>query len=90
MAVINSIIEQGLVDHDYVANYTVGFEELKERASTRTPEWAEAINGIPAADIRKFARELATSQPVPFGWAWHSSATTAAARPFARSRAFRH
>lgn len=63
MALINSIIEQGLVDRDYVEKYTVGFEELKQRASTRTPEWAEAITGVPAADIRKLAYELATQQP---------------------------
>ncbi len=63
MAVINSLIEQDLVDHDYVQNHTKGYEALKERASDRTPEWAEEITGIPAADIRKFAKELATEQP---------------------------
>lgn len=63
MAVINSIIEQGLIDKDYVDNYTVGFEELAERAKTRTPEWAEAITGVAAEDIRTLAREFATTQP---------------------------
>jgi anaerobic selenocysteine-containing dehydrogenase len=63
MALINSIIEQGLVDREYVENYTVGFDELVDRASTRTPEWAETITGVPAADIRRLAHELATEQP---------------------------
>ncbi len=63
MAVINSIIEQGLVDKDYVDNYTVGYEELAERAKTRTPEWAEEITGVPADDIRTLAKEFATTQP---------------------------
>ena len=63
MAVINSIIEQGLVDKDYVEKYTIGFDELAERARERTPEWAEKITGVSADDIRKFARELATEQP---------------------------
>jgi anaerobic selenocysteine-containing dehydrogenase len=63
MAVINSIIDQGLVDKDYVEKYTVGYKELAERAKARTPEWAEKITGVAAADIRKFARELATTQP---------------------------
>lgn len=63
MALINSIIAQGLVDEDYVAQHTIGFDELKSRASTRTPEWAEGITGVPAADIRKLAFELATEQP---------------------------
>jgi len=63
MALINSIIEQDLTDRDYIEGYTVGFEQLKERASTRTPEWAEAITGVSAEDIRKLAYELATEQP---------------------------
>ncbi len=52
-----------MVDQDYVDNYTVGFEELKERAA-RTPEWAAEITGVSAQDIRKLAREMATEQPV--------------------------
>jgi anaerobic selenocysteine-containing dehydrogenase len=63
MAMINVIIEQGLVDKDYVHNYTVGYDELAARAKDRTPEWAEKITGIAAADIRKFAREYATTPP---------------------------
>ena len=45
------------------SNYTVGFEELKERASKFPPERVAEITGIPAEDIRKLAREYATSQP---------------------------
>ncbi len=63
MAMMNVIITEGLVDQDYVDNYTVGYAELAERAKTRTPEWAEKITGIPADDIRKFAREYATTPP---------------------------
>lgn len=63
MAMMNVIIAEGLVDQDYVDNYTVGYAELAERAKTRTPEWAEEITGIPAEDIRKFAREYATTPP---------------------------
>ena len=63
MAMIHTIIEEGLVDQDYVDNYTVGFDELKDRAKTRTPEWAAEITGIPEDLIRKLAREYATSQP---------------------------
>ena len=63
MAVISSIIEQDLVDKDYVDNYVVGYEELAERAKDRTPEWAEKITGVAAADIRQLAKDLATEQP---------------------------
>ncbi|MDZ7736060.1 MAG: molybdopterin oxidoreductase family protein [Gammaproteobacteria bacterium] len=63
MALIHTIIEEDLIDKDYVDNYTLGFDELAERAKKRSPEWAEEITGIPAADIRQFAREYATTKP---------------------------
>lgn len=63
MAMMHTIIEEGLQDQDYVDNYTVGFNELAERVKTRTPEWAEKITGVPAETIRQFAREYATTQP---------------------------
>ena len=63
LAMINVIIEEDLVDHDYVAKYTVGYDELKERASGFTPDRVAAITGISAGDIRVLAREFATTQP---------------------------
>ena len=63
MAMMNVIIEEGLVDQDYIDNYTVGYPELAELAKKRTPEWAAEITGITSDDIRKFAREYSTSQP---------------------------
>lgn len=63
MAMIHTIIEEGLIDRDYVAHYTVGYEELAQRAKTRTPEWAAEITGIAAEDIRTLAREYATTKP---------------------------
>ncbi|NBW53456.1 MAG: molybdopterin oxidoreductase family protein, partial [Betaproteobacteria bacterium] len=63
MAMMHVIIEENLVDQDYVDQYTAGFPELAALAKERTPEWAEAITGIAAQDIRKLAREYATTQP---------------------------
>ena len=63
MAMMNVIIEEGLVDQDYVDNHTIGYPELAALAKQRTPDWAEGITGIPADDIRKLAREYATTQP---------------------------
>jgi anaerobic selenocysteine-containing dehydrogenase len=63
MAMIHTIIEEGLLDQDYVDKYTIGFGELKERTKTRTPEWAEAITGISAHLIRTLSREYAKTQP---------------------------
>lgn len=63
LAMMNVIIAEDLVDHDYVERYTLGYEELKARAAEYPPEKAADITGIPAGDIRKLAREYATTQP---------------------------
>ena len=63
LGIIRSMIEQGVVDQDYVDQHVLGFAELKERASEFTPELVEKITGVKAADIKKFAYEFATSQP---------------------------
>ena len=63
MAMINVIVSEGLTDKDYVEQYTVGFEELAERAREYPPEKVAAMTGIPADDIRKLAREYATTRP---------------------------
>jgi anaerobic selenocysteine-containing dehydrogenase len=61
LGMMNVIIAEGLVDYDYVEKYTLGFEELKERAANYPPERVAGITGIPAADIQKLAREYATT-----------------------------
>jgi len=63
MAIIHTLIEDELIDRDYVDRYTVGFDELAERAKQRTPEWAAGLCGIDADDIRTLARELSSVQP---------------------------
>lgn len=62
MALVHTIIEENLVDRDYVDRYTLGFEDLAARAKARTPEWAEEVTGVPAADIRRLAREYAATK----------------------------
>src|SRR4029077_17114195 len=63
LGLMNVIIGEDLVDHDYGQNYTSGFDELKERVSAYPPEMVAKITGIPAQDIRTLAREYATIQP---------------------------
>jgi len=63
MAMIHTLIEEDLIDHDYVEQHTHGYAELAERAASRTPEWAETITGVPAEDIRQLAREYAGATP---------------------------
>jgi len=63
MGIIAALIQNGHVDQDWVEQHTVGFPELAERAAEFTPDYVERVTGVPAADIAKFAREFATTQP---------------------------
>ena len=63
LGMINVIITENLLDHDYVAKYTLGFEELKARAAAFTPARVADITGVAAADLLTLAREFATAQP---------------------------
>jgi anaerobic selenocysteine-containing dehydrogenase len=63
LAMIHVIIKENLVDRDYIDKHTVGYDELAERASTYTPEFASQETGIPVEDIVKLAREYATTPP---------------------------
>jgi anaerobic selenocysteine-containing dehydrogenase len=63
LAMMHVIIGEGLHDADYVAKYTLGFEELCEKVKAYPPERAAQWTGISAEDIRKLAREYATVRP---------------------------
>jgi anaerobic selenocysteine-containing dehydrogenase len=60
---MNVIIGEDLVDHDYVERSTLGFDELKTRAADYPPERVAEITGVAASDVSLLAREYATIQP---------------------------
>jgi anaerobic selenocysteine-containing dehydrogenase len=63
LGMMHVIIGENLHDADYVANYTLGFEELREKVKEYPPERVAQSTGIAADDIRKLAREYATARP---------------------------
>ncbi len=63
LAMMHVIINEGLHDADYVAKYTLGFDELCEKVKAYPPERAAQWTGISVEDIRKLAREYATVRP---------------------------
>ncbi len=60
---MNVLITEDLYDHDYVANRTEGFDDLKAKVLEYTPERVAEITRVPAEDIRKAARLMAASRP---------------------------
>ena len=49
------IAREGLVDEDFIAARTAGFDEFRAHVAQFTPEWAAQITGVPAADIEQAA-----------------------------------
>jgi anaerobic selenocysteine-containing dehydrogenase len=68
LAFINTIITEDLVDHEFVDNYTFGYDRLVEHVGEFAPEWAEPITRVSAEDIRRAARTFATHSPAILQW----------------------
>ncbi len=57
LAMMHVLFAEGLADEDYMAQYTLGADQLRARAAEWTPERAAAITGIPAARIVELGRQ---------------------------------
>src|SRR5690606_23022610 len=58
-AMLHHLIARDLVDHDFVAAHTEGFEAAAEAVAPQSPSWAAAITGVPAARIEEAAEAWA-------------------------------
>ena len=58
LAMSNVLINRDLYDAEYVAANSVGFDEWASAIADYTPEWAEGVTGIPAADIARAAEKV--------------------------------
>jgi anaerobic selenocysteine-containing dehydrogenase len=63
LGLANVIIEENLIDMDFVENWTEGFEEYRAYVSGFPPSATEEITGVPASLITKAARLFATTKP---------------------------
>ncbi|MCA8928602.1 MAG: molybdopterin oxidoreductase family protein [Alphaproteobacteria bacterium] len=61
-AVMHVLFRDGHADRPYLERYTDCPGELEAHLQTRTPAWAEAICGVPAAEIEAFAALLAANR----------------------------
>ncbi|WP_337063396.1 molybdopterin oxidoreductase family protein [Kineococcus sp. G2] len=58
------LLHRGWVDAEYVAQHTLGLQELQATVEPYTPEHVEEISGVPADDLRRAAEIFGTSQRV--------------------------
>lgn len=55
LAIMHVLIRDDLLDHDYIAGHTVGFDALRDRAAQYSPARAAQICGIDADEIEWLA-----------------------------------
>ncbi len=67
-AMLHTIITEGLTDAQYIAGYTEGFDDLKEKIKEFPPEKMEPICGIPAETLREVARMYAKAKSSIIFW----------------------
>ncbi|WP_298504628.1 molybdopterin-dependent oxidoreductase [uncultured Maribacter sp.] len=63
LGMMNVIINEGLVDQDYIDNYTSGYKDLKEHIKSYDPKRVSNICGLPGEDIIQLAKEYASGDP---------------------------
>jgi len=64
LAMAHVILEEGLEDRAFWERWVnVPLEEVRAHVAGYTPEWAEGISGVPAADIRRIAVGFAEAAP---------------------------
>ena len=57
LAIMHELIVHDWLDHGYIAQHTLGWEKLKERALLWNPERAAQVCGVPVAQIIELACE---------------------------------
>jgi anaerobic selenocysteine-containing dehydrogenase len=64
--IMHVLLRDGLADRAYMASFTDFSPEFEQHLANRNPEWAEAITGLPAAEIERVARLYGTTKPAYF------------------------
>ncbi len=64
LAMAFTILDEDLHDRDFIETWTnITVDELRQHLKPHTPEWAEEVSGVAAADIRRVAIEFARAAP---------------------------
>ncbi len=83
LGMMHVLITEGMLDRDYLASYTLGYEALKERVlRDYPPEWAARTCGVSLGEVVQLARDYGTIRPAAirlnYGMQRHSGGGIAA------------
>jgi len=62
------VIRDGLVDREFVAERTTGFEAVEDLVADYTPEEVERISGVPAGDVERAAHLYGGAERASIAW----------------------
>jgi formate dehydrogenase major subunit len=62
------VVRDGLIDEDFIARRTEGYEEVEALVGPYTPEHVQEITGIPGADIERAAHIYAEADSASILW----------------------
>ncbi len=63
LGMMHVLIAEGMIDRDYIARYTVGFELLEQRIKQYSPAWTAEVCGITVEEVVQLARDYGTLKP---------------------------
>jgi len=64
LGMMHVLISEGLLDGDYIAKYTLGYEALRERVLKEySPAWAARVCGVSTEEVVQLAREYGAAKP---------------------------
>ncbi len=67
-ALIHAVIDEGLVDHDFISKRASNYQALRENVKGYSPEAMAPICGIQANTLREVARAFATAKGAMILW----------------------
>ncbi len=67
-ALIHTVIEEGLVDEEFIRTRASNFEALRDNVKGYSPEAMAPICGVPAETLREVAREFAKAKGAMILW----------------------
>jgi anaerobic selenocysteine-containing dehydrogenase len=62
LAMLHVVVNEDLIDKEFVENWCYGYDKLKDHIQKYTPEWAEGITGLSFQQIIDVARLYATTK----------------------------
>ncbi|OGA23842.1 MAG: molybdopterin oxidoreductase [Betaproteobacteria bacterium RIFCSPLOWO2_02_FULL_67_19] len=63
LGMMHVLVAENLIDRDYIARHTLGFDALAERLQQYTPEWAARACGLRPEEVMQLARDYGSIRP---------------------------